>query len=327
MGASRGPSLTVLTHDLPVGFKAPGAVARRLRLRVDQVTGRRRYGGHPGVTGSLLRGLTALGVPHNYNPRRLRDVSHNVVVLGGSQALHRAILLKRNGSIERLLAGPNVVVSPRDAGGILSDPAIDLVLTPSDWVASCYLRQDPALEGRCVVWAAGVDPSYWSPATVCSGKRILLYVKGQELSPKVRYMAQECSSIARKAGFEIRELVYGDYTTSEYRSLLRSSVLMVVVSGSESQGLAIAEAWSVGIPTFVWANTHGIAKSPCPEASAAPYLTPETGSFFNGLAEFEELLTSWSLTGSSFDPRRVIEERFTDEVSAAALCSLLVSSL
>src|SRR5579863_7410710 len=152
----------------------------RIPLRKRFGAARALWKGNRGPTAcanSLLRGLRELGVAHQVNPRE-RRISGVVHVLSGLGALEYAIDLKRRDRIARLIAGPNLVGSPEEANGILSDPAIDVLLVPSPWVKDWMAAVDDRLRDKLQVWAAGVAvTSNWSGRNTGS---CLIYHKSGE---------------------------------------------------------------------------------------------------------------------------------------------------
>ena len=75
--------------------------------------------GPQAVLDSLCKGLDELNIDYTLNPK---TVSDTVVVLQNTNALQMAIDLKKQGKIKQLLAGPNIVITPKDANGILENP-------------------------------------------------------------------------------------------------------------------------------------------------------------------------------------------------------------
>ena len=53
--------------------------------------------------------------------------------------------------------------------------------------------------------------------------------------------------------------------------------MAVFMSRSESQGLALAEAWAMDVPTLVWQSPPGEPGSVFSLSDPAPYLTSDTG--------------------------------------------------
>jgi hypothetical protein len=91
---------------------------------------------------------------------------------------------------------------------------------------------------------------------------------------------------------------------------------------NESQGIAWAEAWSVDVPTLLWKQDYVTYKGRTYRSSTAPYLTPQTGVFFQSLTEFEKVFEDWDNNRNQFHPRQWVLENMSDEVRTRALCGL-----
>ena len=290
-----------------------------LALHWHQWINRPAYGGHFAVTRSLVAGLTQIGADFNYNPTRLADVGRKVVVLADVAALSQAIALKAAGRIDTLLAGPSLVVLPSDAGGLLSAKEVDRCLVPCDWVARLYERKEPALQGRLRSFASGVDVSWWSPST--SGRRAGQVLVYEKTVPEA--LLQRCMGMLQARGIETRIIRYGQYDAEEFRAALRESSAMVVFSRSESQGIALLEAWSMDVPTLVWnPGTVPLRGEEVPCVSA-PYLTPSTGHVFTDEHEFAGLLASGALDRARYEPRNWALANQSDAASAKSMIALL----
>jgi len=281
--------------------------------------------GPQSVAASLQRGLRALELPFALNPRKLRSSGGPVGVLSGVEALRDAIAWKREAPGGRLIAGPNLVVLPSDAGGLITCTEIDLVLVPSTWVKDLYEEEAPTLRGRVAVWPAGVDPSYWAPAASGNYQRrqsaqphALIYLKalaGQR-NPSDYDLSQTRTELER-AGFSHEQVEYGSYRSDGFLSALQRADLMVAFSPSESQGIGLLEAWSANTPTFVWAMGEAFIKGRRFETSSAPFLGRETGAEFQSSSELAELLKGFAdCGGERFRPREWVLNNMTDSQAA-----------
>lgn len=305
--------LTILTDSIPTLF-------RTLRYKMRLFMGKPplpKYGGHFAVTRSLVEGLQKIGVDFNYNPTRLEDIGESVIVLAGLRALKQAIQWKRQGRIKRLLAGPNLVVLPSDNRALITAKEIDLYLINSDWTYNLYLEDAPELLGKIAIWPAGVDTTYWKPPTTKPIKNILIYQKNGPL-----HLIEQCESAVKHKGYQLTTVVYGAYTQDAFLEKLQKSSLAIFFSPSESQGIALVEAWSVNVPTLVWNQTYTYYSNKKLQTSSAPYLSRYTGLFFSSLSEFETTLASWEDNSAQFSPRHWVLENMSDELSARYLCSL-----
>jgi len=112
------------------------------------------------------------------------------------------------------------------------------------------------------------------------------------------------------------------YSPHEYHDVCSKSRLMICFSESESQGIAWAEAWSMDVPTLIWRNERKVIDGKETHVSTAPYLTPQTGRFFNDTADLSRLLGEIGAGEVSFAPRRWVLEYMSDEVCAGKLLEL-----
>jgi len=274
------------------------------------------YRGHYAVTRSLVEGLKKLDEPFVYNPPSVEALTSTVIVLAGVRTLRQAIQLKRNGIIARIFAGPNVVVFSSDAGSIIASSEVDGVITPSETVSDLYIKENPSLMEKCIVWPAGVDVHYFKPKNKLERRQILIYEKQSAgyvgpIQPYAHYL--------RARGYPIKIIKYGCYTHEQFLSELQKSCLLVGFVKTESQGIAWAEAWSTDVPTLIWSNEFGEYRGREYRGCTAPYLDRRNGLFFKDLNEFKEMLALWEEDPRQFSPRSWVLEHMSDEVCARKL--------
>ncbi len=269
----------------------------------------RKYSGPQAVRDSLKRGLTELGVSYRCDP--LFVIDDTVVVLSGVAVLRTMIKKKRAGKIKKLLAGPNIVSTPNEYDAILADAAIDTILVPSQWVADLYHSRMPALSKKVRVWPAGVSPTERKSSRVGS---VIVYCKMPgEMCQKVQEV------IAQK--YHVTLFTYNSFTHQEYLDALLSAPAVVYLSPSESQGLALQEAWMHDVPTLVY-QTKSVTTplfSWSDEMINAPYLIPEYGAFFQNPDELPNLLES----AQHLHPHERCQQELSDNATTKNLIQLL----
>jgi len=271
-------------------------------------------GGHYGVTRSLIHGLRGIDLSWAYQPDLRRQAAETALVLSGADVLRQAIDRKREGRCNRLLAGPNIMVLPDQHGGVMLSDAIDVVVVPSEWVKAMYEACAPALRGRIAVWPAGVDTDYWRPYGSPQRRLVLIYSKlGRRRAEAVR-------ALLHRHGHPTAMVSYGFYSPARYRRLLNAAKAMVAITESESQGLALAEAWAMNVPTLVIDNRIRTVEGMRVEISTAPYLSAATGRFWTEPEELEACLDRSAL--AAFAPRGWVLENMSDRVAADKLLAI-----
>lgn len=267
------------------------------------------------VQTNLIEGLRRLGYetspfgkPFNFKP------SSQVGVLSGAlDALPWAIHAKEKGWVEKLVAGPNLVVMPEIHDGIITHPAIDVVVTPSHWVSEIYRRCAPSLDGKIVEWVTGVDTAYWSPANFDEHFDFLIFNKiyGHDDARQIKKHIATLQS----ANFTYRVLEYGKFSQAEFRRILQASRALIYCGKAESQGISLFEAWACNVPTLVQKCDSWHYQGSEFNASAAPYLTDACGMFFDPI-DFHSALDTFREMLPAYEPRNYILQKFTLESSA-----------
>lgn len=276
--------------------------------------------GPDGVVASVCRGWKESGVPLVLNPEASEIIETDVVWVNRSiEALRWAINKKKEGHIRQLMAGPNLVVGPLDYSRILLAPEIDKILQPSNWVRDFYLSLSPKLIGKIKVWPAGVE----IPVNVTAKKQDLILVYFKKSSDK-KLLGLILGELEDR-GVSYQILHYGNYKKMEYFDLLEKSKAMIYISNSESQGLALAEAWARNVPTLVWDRgffEYGQYSWRANNISS-PYLTEDNGITFGGGDDFGKRFDSFMSNRDSFRSKEYVEANLSDKVCAEKLLAII----
>lgn len=264
--------------------------------------------GPQAVQRSLFSGLSELGIRWSVNAR-FRGQLNRVGVLAGLRALQWAIEQKRAGRIRHIFAGPNLAVSPLSNHSILQDPAIDIVLVPSQWVFDQHASQAPSIRPKLRIWAAGVHVPEQSDMQKEIDFLIFNKIHGDSS------MSDRITEYLQGRGYTVKVLAYGMFDQLKYWHLLDHSKHMIYLSESESQGLAMAEAWARNVPTLVWERGFWAYGGHYWKGNtASPYVTEENGMRFRDYEEFVELLPLFINT--PFAPREYVRRELSDKISA-----------
>lgn len=262
--------------------------------------------GPQSVEKSLRNGLEELGYPYLLNTRPKK--AGVVGVLSGVNMLKQALAWKQGGLITKIIAGPNLVVGPFDYNRIVQNPLIDLFLVPSQWTRDLYATLAPTMEPKLRIWAAGVD----FPELASRPKKFDFLIYNKLGKNKIFF---DVKNILDSKNFSYQIFNYGKFGQKDYFAALEQSRFLIYLSASESQGLAMFEAWARGVPALVW--ERGFFKNGAyylEGKTGGPYVTDENGMSFNGLKDFFEVVDEF--TTSVFNPRAFIAKNFTFRQSA-----------
>ena len=321
------PFLTVLTAPIPTTRRRIyQGVRRRIRPFVKPgapLPKMSPYPGHYAVVRSVVEGLRAIGADFNFNPRRTADLAR-VVYAPENAALRQAAELKRRGRIDYLVAGPVNALFPDESDGVLRLREIDRLIIASEWARDLY-RSAPELVDKFVACPCGVDPRFWQPSGQPRRNVALLYWKSGDEA-----FCREVEAIAAACGLEVARLrsAHGEHAlfdAGRFRQLLDEAAIGIFLSTFETQGLALAEAWSMDVPTAVWdpQSTAEWRGRQFEAGSSAPYLTPMTGRRWRTLEELEPTLRAMLAERAAFQPRAWVLANMTDEICAKHLFDVI----
>lgn len=265
-----------------------------------------KYSGPNAVEDSLLRGLKELQIPFRRNTRI--ENKDTVIVLSGIKALQEAIEAKRKGGLNKLVAGPNVIANPHDADRLMFSKEIDAILVPSKWVAELWTKEAPELASKIKVWPAGVSKSKTSTR---AGTPIIYDKLGD---------ASLFSAIQQTIG-TARIFSYGTFKHRDYLTTLADAPYLVYLAQSESQGLALQEAWAHDVPTLVNRSNFwqgGELSWEAPQINC-PYLTPELGEIFDNPTDIPIMIERIA----SLHPKAYCDKELSDQASANKLLEII----
>jgi hypothetical protein len=317
----------IMTHDLEGKYYLLREWAIKLKkiIATKKIPKKKKYRGHYTITRSLVEGLQKLGTNFNYDPESIADVGDIIVVMSNLDALRQAINLKKTGKTKKIIAGPNITSLPTDITKISSFESIDLCIFHGQWFIEWWEHLCPNFPIQKSVWYAGVDTDFWQPLDSQPQtllKRVLIYQKyvSDDFTNKIKNKIHE-------KGLQTQILKYGKYNLEEYKNQLKISDIMLFLSPSETQGVALFESWACNVPTLVW--NPGIYQWPekgystWQGCSSAPYLSEMTGCFFKSFDDFEPALEKMMNNFAFFSPREWILTHGSDQIAASNLLNLI----
>jgi len=220
---------------------------------------------------------------------------------------HRTVL-----GVKELWAGPNLIVVPHEAEGIIGHPAIDKVIVPCSWVADKYATLMPDLKNKLELWPVGIDTNDWQPDCTTRRDQIVIYDKFNTA------MANDIQNGLLLLGEKITRVTYANYQHSAYKELLNSAKLLIWLSSFESQGIALLEALAMNVPTLCLGNTVWHYISPYLQqefvyhgSTSAPYFSKQCGLFFDNTEDFfTRQYSSFCRQLNDFTPRAYLFDNY-----------------
>lgn len=204
------------------------------------------------------------------------------------------LMLSRIGS-HHLLIGPNVDMNEDLANFLKENPqSYAKFIIPSKQVSKSLEESFPNFAHvKQLIWPVGVETRKWKHKKWLTTRNnsILIYTKG--------LLSEEDTQIIRKLILQypnIEILEYKKYNQKTFYSLLQGAIAAIWFGSWESQGIAMAESWSCGVPTFVRVQceckSHRFEN--CEESKKfSPYLSRECGIYFRNESELSSALNDY----------------------------------
>lgn len=221
-----------------------------------QVLAQNKSSRGPGkVYQNLTKGLTLLG----------HGVNQPII---GKPDIH--ICLQMMPDIDNLdpkktLYGPNLVVLPTEAPSLFSDPAKHF-LVPSKWVKDKYCQFDFVHPNNLHVWPVGIDTDKWTPSTQEPTQDCFIYFKNRSAED-----LQVVKLLMKKFGLRYSVLEYGKYQEQDLKDACDKSKFAVLLTNTESQGIAYLEILSTNTPCYVFNKTTWSQGDVSCIATSVPY--------------------------------------------------------
>ena len=248
------------------------------------------------VVNNLLLGLKKNGVEYEIN---------SVCELNGCLQPTNFNLLPPSTVI-----GPNIMVLPKDMPYVWE--MFKYHVSPSIYVKNIYSTFEEVKNCVIDVWPVGIDTDKFSDRNKNIKYDFLIYYKNrkdEELSEVIRFL--------NKNNFTFNVLKYGTYNEHEFLKLLSESRSCILLTNTESQGIAYMEILSTNTPCIVYSIE---SKYNMPHSSA-PYFDSRCGIKVDTINE--DVLYTFLQNHSTYCPRQYIIENHTLQKSATNYINLL----
>jgi len=221
------------------------------------------------------------------------------------------------------LIGPNNFVLPSECNPDVWKKKRHIV-APSKWMRDKYLTHLDSKHNVCI-WPVGIDTNQFIPGQKDKKIDCLIYYKFDPVWPCWIKSRGDCLKHLLQRFIDnnitFKEIIYGKYDEEELIEVAQSSRFCVVISSTETQGIAYQEILSMNVPMYVvdCNITHQFEPKECPGATSAPYFDDRCGIKHKDLGRFDEFLSRLN----EFSPREYILENLTLKKCASKYLSLL----
>ena len=179
------------------------------------------------------------------------------------------------------------------------------IIEPSEWVKNKFITKFNLPEDKLAVWPVGIEEfnNIREPNYDC-----LIYYKRRdqsELDAVKKFLVNN--------GLSYRMVEYGTYGEDGFKQLVNSAKFCFLINGTESQGIAVQEIMSMGVPIIAWDIKEWLDQGEAYRvpATSIPYWDERCGEVFFNKDELEDTFSKFYATINEYDPKSFIKDNLS----------------
>ena len=191
------------------------------------------------------------------------------------------------------------------------------LIAPSQWVKDKFISKFNLPESKVTIWPVGIEEfdNVREPSYDC-----LIYFKRRdesELSAVKKFLVSR--------GLSYRMVEYGGYDEMGFLNLINQAKFCFLINGTESQGIAVQEIMSMGIPIIAWDLKEWLDQGEAYRvpATSVPYWDERCGEKFYSIDKLEETFDNFYARINDYDPKAYVKENLSFESSVKTLLDIL----
>jgi len=192
------------------------------------------------------------------------------------------------------------------------------IIAPSEWVKNKFITKFRLPEDKLAVWPVGIEEfsNTREPNYDC-----LIYFKRREQS--------ELDAVKKflvSNGLSYRMVEYGTYGEDGFKQLVNSAKFCFLINGTESQGIAVQEIMSMGVPIIAWDIKEWLDQGEAYRvpATSIPYWDERCGEKFFMADEMEQTFDKFYARINDYNPKDYVKENLSFESSVKTLLDILL---
>jgi hypothetical protein len=208
--------------------------------------------------------------------------------------------------LENCIIGPQIWMFDEHVNDLRLNPSYyKSLITPSQWVKDLYVNKFDFPENKISNWPVGIEEfnNIREPNYDC-----LIYFKRRdqsELDVVKKFLVSN--------GLSYRMVEYGGYSEDGFKQLVNSAKFCFLINGTESQGIAVQEIMSMGVPIIAWDIKEWLDQGEAYRvpATSIPYWDERCGEVFFSKDELEETFSKFYATINEYDPKSFIRDNLS----------------
>ena len=191
------------------------------------------------------------------------------------------------------------------------------IIAPSQWVKDKFINKFNLPENKVAVWPVGIE-EFNNIREV--NYDCLIYFKRrnqEELDAVKKFLVDN--------GFSYRMVEYGAYGEDGFKQLVNSAKFCFLINGTESQGIAVQEIMSMGVPIIAWDVKEWLDQGEAYRvpATSVPFWDERCGEKFFTVDEMGETFDNFYARINDYNPKDYVHENLSFKSSVNTLLDIL----
>ena len=191
------------------------------------------------------------------------------------------------------------------------------MIAPSQWVKDKFINKFNLPENKLSVWPVGIE-------TFNNERDItydcLIYFKRRE--------QKELDAVKQfldGKNLTYKMVEYGGYGEDGFKDLVNQAKFCFLINGTESQGIAVQEIMSMGVPIIAWDIKEWLDQGEAYRvpATSIPYWDERCGEVFFNIDELDVTFSKFYAKLDEYDPKAFIKDNLSFECSVKTLLDIL----
>ena len=190
------------------------------------------------------------------------------------------------------------------------------LIAPSQWVKDKFINKFNLPEEKIAIWPVGIEEfdNVREPSYDC-----LIYFKRRdesELSTVKKFLVGR--------GLSYRMVEYGGYDEVGFCNLINQAKFCFLINGTESQGIAVQEIMSMGVPIIAWDIKEWLDQGEAYRvpATSVPYWDDRCGEKFYSIDKLEETFDNFYARINEYNPKDFIRDNLSFKVTVNKLLEI-----
>ena len=221
-------------------------------------------------------------------------------------------------NLENCIIGPQIWMFDEHINELRNNPSYyKFLITPSQWVKDLYVRKFDFPENKIRNWPVGIE-EFNNIREV--NYDCLIYFKRRdqsELDAVKKFLVSN--------GLSYRMVEYGTYGEDGFKQLVNSAKFCFLINGTESQGIAVQEIMSMGVPIIAWDIKEWLDQGEAYRvpATSIPFWDERCGEKFFTVDEMGETFDNFYARINDYNPKDYVKENLSFESSVKTLLDIL----